>query len=278
MMSTKRYPLDIRIDQRIIEESKKIEGKTNIPMDIGISFLPNFIQYPYTNEDSDKLKRAFSIKGKDQKPFIRDKKSMLFIVGGGAILGSFNDIFANNQLERIVGIDLSAAQLYNLKHLAERSALEEKRGRESFLRRAPRSTNTTVNSIRVLPEWQDISEKIFGYPLTIEPANEARSYFSIPAKGLYDRKHRIELVKEDIVDYLKRVEAYEAPDLVYISNLSEWGGGSISNAISDVIRSNDKFPIGTTMVGVKLSVVTISVKAVKDGKPVIDTYKLSKRS
>lgn len=272
MSNTKKHPIGIHIDPKVIEESKEIAGRTDIPIKVGISCLPNFIQYPYTNEDSERLKKAFVVKGKDGKALIRDKKNMLFIAGGGAILGSFDDIFANNPLETMVGIDLSAAQLYNFKYIAERAASEERRGKEFFLRRTPAFSNTSVNGIKVLCRRQEIDERIFGYPLIIELDTKVGRYFPIPAKGLYSEKKRIELVKGDIVDYLKSVEASKAPGLIYISNLSEWQDGLIFKAILGTVKSDNKFPIGTVLVGTHLSETLMIAKVDKEGEPVMVRY------
>ena len=274
MDGTKKYPLEVHIDKNIIEEGKALACRKDVPLQYGIENTLNFVQYPYTNEDSKELAKAFRVKGPDGKPFIRDKRNMLFIAGGAAIMGSMNDILLNNPIDTMVGIDLLAAQLCNFKYLARRAAAEEIRGKSSFLRRSPSSSNTSTNAINVLYQKQEIDEKLFGYPMVIEPEAKARSYFSVPAKGLYSAKHNIELVKGDIVNYLKDVERNEAPDLIYTSNLSEWSGGKIYGAILDTIKSEDKFALGTTIVGTHLSKTLIAVKVLKDGKPDIETYQI----
>ena len=274
MDDTKKYPLEVHIDKNIIEEGKALAGRKDVPLQYGIENALNFVQYPYTNEDSKELAKAFRVKDPDGKPFIRGKRSMLFIAGGAAIMGSMNDILLNNPIDKMVGIDLLSAQLCNFKYLARRAAAEEMRGKSSFLRRSPSSSNTSTNAINVLYQKQEIDEKLFGYPMVIEPEAKARSYFSVPAKGLYPAKHNIELVKGDIVNYLKGVERNEAPDLIYTSNLSEWSGGKIYGAILDTIKSEDKFALGTTIVGTHLSKTLIAVKVLKDGKPEIESYQI----
>ncbi|MGC8538116.1 MAG: hypothetical protein ACP5MZ_04020 [Candidatus Micrarchaeia archaeon] len=273
-MNTKKYPLEVHIDGSIIREGKDIASKKDITVEEGVNGLLNFIQYPYTNEDSDALAKAFQAKGHDGKPFIRDKKSMLFIAGGGAIMGSMDSIFKNNQIDRLVGIDLSSAQLCNFKYLARRAALEETKGKHYFLRRAPISSNTQTNAITIVYGNQEIDEKIFGYPLEIDSKERARRYFQIPAKGTYSSKHHVDLVKGDIVKYLKDVEASKAPDLLYISNLSEWSGGKIYSEILDTIKSEDKFALGTVIVGTHKSETYIAVKVLNDSKPEIKTYQI----
>jgi hypothetical protein len=278
-MDAKKYPLEIHIDSGVIKEGRDVAGmRHNLgPIDKVINSMLDFVQYPYTNEDSEELSKAFKVKGPDGRPFIRDKKSMLFIVGGGAIIGSMEHIFENNPINMLVGIDLNSAQLCNFKYLARRGASEEAKGKYYFLRRSPNSSNTSANAINVTYEKQEIDEKIFGYPITIEPENVAMRYFLVPAKGTYPSRHSVELVKGDIVRYLKEVEESKAPDLIYTSNLSEWSGGKTYNAILDIIRSEDKFALGTTIVGTHLSKTHIAIKVLKDGKQEIETYQIRNR-
>ncbi len=274
-MYAKKYPLDVRIDPRIIEEGKIASSKANVPFQEAVLSLPNFVQYPYTNEDSEKLRKAFNLRTKNGNPLIRGKRNLLFVIGGGALISSFEDIFNNNKLDTITGIDLSSAQCLNMKYLLERAAKEETRGISSFLRRAPKSSNTETNSMRVSYPKQEISEKIFGYPLTVEPDNKARSYFSVPARGLYNERKTINLRKGDIIDYLRSVEAQRAPDLIYTSNLSEWANGSIYNTILGIVEKGEKFPVGTIIIGSHRGGVIISRKEIKDGKPTMQTYELN---
>ena len=272
MYATKRYPLEVHIDNDIIREGREIAGKKDATPEKVESML-NFIQYPYTNEDTEELAKAFRIKGPDGKPFIRDKKSLLFIVGGGAILIVMDDIFANNPVDTRVGIDLSSAQLCNFKYLARRAAAEEIKGKSHFLRRQPRSSNTSANVIKIAYGKQEIDESIFGYPISIDTDAGARGYFSIPAKGLHASKHEVELVKGDIAKYLEEVEAGKAPDLIYVSNLPEWAN-SIYSTILDIIKFKDKFTVGTVIVGTYLSKTLIAVKVLNDGKPEIESYQI----
>ena len=271
MYATKRYPLEVHIGNDIIEKGRGMIGKNAATLEEADSTL-NLMRYPYTNEDLNELEKAFKVKGPDGKVLIRDKKSMLFIAGGGAILGIMDSILANNPLDRLVGIDISSAQLCNFKYLARRAASEEKRGRRSFLRRSPSSSNTTANAINIVYKKQEIDEKLFGYSIAIKPEIGGRSYFQIPAKGLQASKHDIELVKEDIAKYLRDVERDKAPDLIYISNLSEWSEGKIYEAMLNTIKSEDKFALGTTIIGMHLSKAFIAVKVLKDGKPDIEMY------
>lgn len=273
MDDTKKYPLDMHIENgaQILMEGKELSKSGAVPVS-EINRMLNFIQYPYTNEDTSELKKAFRAKGPDGKPFIRDKKSMLFIVGGGAILGIMDDIFANNPINTLVGIDKSSGQLLNFKYLARRAAYEEARGKSYFLRRKPQTSNTVVNLINITYRKQEISEDIFGYPLSIDPHDSSKGYFKIPAKGLYAPEHKVQLVKEDIAEYLKNVEATMAPDLIYASNLPEWRDG-IYNTIIETIRSDEKFPSGTTIVSTQFK-LRIDVKVLRDGKPDIESYHL----